>query len=120
MKKTAVHVMALICLLMAFPLFADKNESITGGRSALKAATVKTARMNARGKVVEISDKAVKIERIIKGRVEVMDFALESQLTGILVNDAVNVEYTLKDGKLMALRVARQTAGRPPAESDKR
>jgi len=41
-------------------------------------------------------------------------------LTGILVNDAVNVEYTLKDGKLMALRVARQTAGRPPAESDKR
>jgi len=120
MKKTAVHVMALICLLMAFPLFADKNESITGGRSALKAATVKTARMNARGKVVEISDKAVKIERIIKGRVEVMEFALESQLTGILVNDAVNVEYTLKDGKLMTLRVARQTAGRPPAESDKR
>ena len=112
--------MALICLLMAFPLFADKNESITGGRNALKAATVKTARMNARGRVVEISDKAVKIERVIKGRVEVMEFALESQLTGILVNDAVNVEYTLKDGKLMALRVARQTAGRPPAESDKR
>jgi hypothetical protein len=49
-----------------------------------------------------------------------MEFALESQPAGIVVNDAVNVEYTLKEGKLTASRVARQTAGRPPAEPDKR
>jgi len=63
--------------------------------------------MNARGKVVEISDKAIKIERSIKGNIEIMEFVLENPVRNVLVNDSVKIAYSVKDGKLTASRVAK-------------
>lgn len=100
----------VICLLAAFAFAADKPATESNQGAVLKTTTVKMAKMNARGKVVEISDKAIKIERSIKSNVEIMEFALEEPLKDIVVNDSVKIDYSVKDGKLTASRVAKLVA----------
>ena len=63
--------------------------------------------MHATGKVVEISDESIKIERTVKGDIENMEFALDKPFAGIMVNDSVKIAYTEKNGKLTASRVAK-------------
>ena len=65
--------------------------------------------MHARGKVIEISDEAIKVERTVKGQVEIMEFALEKPVKNMIVNDFVKIDYMEKDGKLIASRVAKVT-----------
>ena len=110
MKKTLVCMTGVICLLAAFAFAADKPATESNQGAVLKTTTVKMAKMNARGKVVEISDKAIKIERSIKSNVEIMEFALEEPLKDIVVNDSVKIDYSVKDGKLTASRVAKLVA----------
>ncbi len=78
----------------------------------MKATMQKAAKMNASGKVVEISDTSIKIERRIKGNTEVMEFALESPARDIVVNDSVKIDYIMKDGSLTASRVSKPKAGK--------
>lgn len=101
MKKTLVCMTGVIFLLAAFAFAADKPATVSN------QTVLKTAKMNARGKVVEIFDKAIKIERSIKGNVEIMEFVLESPVKDIVVNDSVKIDYSVKDGKLTASRVAK-------------
>jgi hypothetical protein len=110
MKKTLVCMTGVICLLAAIAFAADKPAANSNQGAVLKTANVKTAKMNARGKVVEISDKAIKIERSIKGNLEIMEFALENPVPDIAVNDSVKIDYSVKDGKLTAARVVRPAA----------
>lgn len=105
MKKVLVCATGIVCLLAVFAFAADKT-----GAPPAKSVFPKTATMNARGKVVEISEKAVRIERSIKGSVEIMEFALENPAVDIAVNDFVKIDYTIKDGKLTASRVAKPKA----------
>jgi len=112
MKKTLVCVIGAICLLAAFAYAADTPAKEIKQSAVLKTACVKTAKMNARGKVVEISDKAIKIERNIKGNVEIMEFVLENPVRDIVANDSVKIDYSVKDGKLMASRVAKPGAAK--------
>ena len=105
MKKVLICTTAIVCLLAVFAFSADKT-----GVPPTKGVFPKTATMNARGRVVEISEKAVRIERSIKGRTEIMEFALESPAADIVVNDFVKIDYTIKDGKLTASRVAKPKA----------
>lgn len=105
MKKVLVCATGIVCLLAVFAFAADKTVA-----PSTKSVFPKTATMNARGKVVEISEKAVRIERSIKGSVEVMEFALENPAADIAVNDFVKIAYTIKDGKLTASRVAKPKA----------
>ena len=65
--------------------------------------------MHATGKVIEISNESIKIERTVKGDIENMEFALDKPSAGIIVNDSVKIDYTEKDGKLIASRVAKVT-----------
>ncbi|MDD3248877.1 MAG: hypothetical protein PHF23_00690 [Smithellaceae bacterium] len=101
MKKVLICTTAIVCLLAVFAFSADKT-----GVSPTKGVFPKTATMNARGRVVEISEKAVRIERSIKGKTEIMEFALESPAADIVVNDSIKIDYTVKDGKLTASRIA--------------
>jgi hypothetical protein len=110
MKKTLACIVGLICLLAAFTYAADKTATEANQAITLKTTNVKTAKMNARGKVVEISDKAIKIERSIKGNLEIMEFALENPVPDIAVNDSVKIDDSVKDGKLTAARVVRPAA----------
>ena len=73
----------------------------------VKVSPVRIAKMNATGKVIEISDKAIKIERTVKNNVETMEFVLDKPAENIAVNDAVKIAYVEKDGNLLASRVAK-------------
>jgi uncharacterized protein (DUF342 family) len=65
--------------------------------------------MNATGKVIEISDSSIKIERTVKGNAETMEFVLEKPAVNITVNDSVKIAYIEKDGQLLVSRVVKAT-----------
>ncbi len=110
MKKSLVCLAGVFCLLAALSYAADKPVKELNQKAVLKTANIKTAKMNARGKIVEVSDAIIKIERSIKGNAEIMEFALENPVQGIVVNDYVKIDYSIKDGKLTASRVVKPGA----------
>jgi lipopolysaccharide export system protein LptA len=72
--------------------------------------------MSTAGKVLEISDKVLKIERTLKGKAETMEFFLEKSFTDITVGDQIKVSYLEKDGRNILTRVApaKKTAVQKP------
>lgn len=115
MKRTLIYITGVIFLYAAFAFAADKPATESNKGNVLKTTNVKTATMNARGKVVEISDTTIKIARSIKGDVEIMEFALENPIKDIVVNDSVKIDYSVKNGKLTAVRVVKPGAGKNAA-----
>jgi hypothetical protein len=87
--------------------FAADNTASMNKINPVKSNNIRAATMQAFGKVVEISDISVKIERTLKGDTEIMEFILEKPLTNIIVSDPVKIEYTEKDGKQTALKVSK-------------
>jgi hypothetical protein len=108
MKKALWYIVGAIFLLSTLAFAVDKPASPVTA-DPVKANLAKTARMHARGKVIEISDEVIKVERTVKGEVEIMEFALEKPVTNMIVNDSVKIDYVEKDGKLIASRVAKVT-----------
>jgi hypothetical protein len=106
MKKALVYITCTAFLLSAIAFAADKPASNVAA-DQVKASPVRIAKMNATGKVVEISDKMIKIERTVKNNVETMQFDLDKPTENIAVNDAVKIAYIEKDGNLLASRVAK-------------
>jgi hypothetical protein len=76
--------------------------------------------MSTAGKVLEVSDAVLKIERALKGKVEIMEFILEKPFPGIAAGDQVKVSYLEKDGRNVLIRVspAQKTAIRKPAKKE--
>lgn len=72
------------------------------------AAAAKETTMSATGKVKEISDVIMKIERTIKGKAEIMEFALDKTYPKISVGDKVKVSYITKDGKNVSTRLTKK------------
>ena len=70
-------------------------------------AAAKEASMSATGKVTEISDVILKIERSIKGKAEIMEFVLETTYPKISAGDRVKVSYITKDGKNVSTKVTK-------------
>ena len=108
MKKALWYVAGTIFLLSTLAFAADKATS-TDTVGPIKTNIVKAAKMHATGKVTEISDTSIKIERTVKGDVETMGFDLDKHAANIGVNDIVKIAYIEKDGKLIASRVAKVT-----------
>ena len=106
MKKALWYVVGTVFLLSTLAFAADKAAS-PDKAGPVKTTIVKAAKMHATGKVIEISDESVKIERTVKGDVETMEFALEKPVKNIIVSDSVKIDYMEKDGKLIASRVAK-------------
>jgi hypothetical protein len=122
MKKALVYIVGAAFLLSALAFAADKPVAVPAKTDAAKAAPAKIAKMNATGKVIEISDKAIKIERSVRNNVETMEFILDKPVENITVNDAVRIAYIAKDGQLLASRVAKITpkkAGNKAAVTEK-
>jgi hypothetical protein len=108
--KRLLMIAAVLMLLFCTLVFA-----------AEKTATAPPARprvpeMSTAGKVVEVSDTVLKIERSMKGDVETMQFSLEKPFTSIAVGDQVIVSYREKGGRNILIRVApaRKTAVQKP------
>ena len=104
--KKALCIVGLIFVLSTFAFAVDRPAS-TIRTDTVNTNIVKAAKMHATGKIIEISDEAVKIERTVKGDVETMEFALEKPAKNIKVNDSVKIDYVEKEGKLIASRVAK-------------
>ena len=108
MKKALWYAIGTVFLLSTLAFAIDKTDSSVKV-GPVKTYIVKAAKMHATGKVIEISDESVKIERTVKGDVETMEFALEKPVKSISVGDSVKIAYMEKDGKLIASRVAKIT-----------
>lgn len=61
--------------------------------------------MHATGKVLQVSAAFVKIERLVKGKKEIMEFVLNKPASHIGVSDYVKIDYKEENGKLMILRL---------------
>jgi hypothetical protein len=109
MTKVLVgYAVGAIFLLSTLAFAVDKPDSPVSAYP-VKTTIVKAAKMHARGKVIEISDEAIKIERTVKGDAENMEFALEKPVNNMIVNDFVKIDYIEKDGKLIASKVTKVT-----------
>jgi hypothetical protein len=108
MKKALWYIVGAVLLLSTLAFSADRAASLVKV-DPVKTNIVKAAKMHATGKVTEISDESIKIERIVKGDAETMEFALEKPVKNIIVSDSVKIDYMEKDGKLIASRVAKVT-----------
>jgi hypothetical protein len=62
--------------------------------------------MSAAGKVLEISDTILKIERTLKGKAEITEFILEKPFPNIAAGDQIKVSYLERDGRNVLIRVA--------------
>ena len=109
MKKALIYIVGVAFLLSAIAFAADNPASTAVKADPVKVIPVRIAKMNATGKVIEISDKTIKIERTVKNNVETMEFILDKPIENIIVNDAVKIAYIEKDGSLLASRVAKIT-----------
>jgi len=107
MKKAFLYILGGIFLLAAFAFAADKPAPEAIKVDAVKTNSVKAAKMNARGKVIEISDESITIERSVRGNVEKIEFELDKPVENVVVNDFVSIAYTEQDGKLMASRITK-------------
>ena len=112
MKRFSICILGAAFLLSAIAFAAD-NPASNAKTDTVKVAPVRIAKMNATGKVVEISDKTVKIERTVKNKVETMEFVLDKPSENIAVNDAVKIVYLEKEGKLVAFKVAKINPKKP-------
>lgn len=112
MKKFLFCITGAICLLAVFAFAADQTAAPSNPSTVMKPANVKIAKMNARGKVVDITGKSIKIERSIKGSVEIMEFTLENPAQDIVVDDFVKIDYIVKEGTLVVSKVAKLRAGK--------
>lgn len=114
MKKIWVGMAGVFFLLAVIAVAADQP---TTRGAAITTNTGKTTRMNATGKVIEVSTKAIKIERTIKDNVEIMEFDLEYPSAHISLNDSVKIEYSIKEGRLSASRVNKIDGLKNPARN---
>lgn len=119
MKKIISCVIYLIFLFSVVAFAADKLD-ITIPAGTVKSNPVKTATMHATGKVIEFSGLAVKIERTLKGKAEVMEFILEKSPENIGLNDFVKVGYVEKEGKLTAVTVSKIRLKTSPVNADRK
>jgi hypothetical protein len=107
MKRTLVYIVGVAFLLSALAFAADKPVTDTTKIDQARTNVVKSARMYATGKVIEISDSSIKIERTVKGNAETMEFVLEKPVENIAEDDAVKIAYIEKNGQLLASRIVK-------------
>jgi colicin import membrane protein len=137
MKRLMVLVVGLVFLFVSSVIAADtkapadakapaKAEAAKAepakadAAKAEKKAEKKVADKKASGKVLEVSDKALKIERTVKGKAETVEFVLDKALADIKAGDQVNVSYSVKDGKNVVTKAAVAAAKKKAEKAEKK
>ena len=106
MKKFICIVIAALLLSGFAVSAADKTPATHGAKKEYeKQEAARTAKMNAAGRVLEISAKSITIERSVRDMTETMTFALDKQVKNIAIGDLVSVAYVIKNEKLIAVSV---------------
>ncbi|PIP06610.1 MAG: hypothetical protein COX51_08415 [Syntrophobacteraceae bacterium CG23_combo_of_CG06-09_8_20_14_all_50_8] len=137
MKRLMIFVVGLVFVFSTVAFAVDKPAAAAKAKepvavtekataAAPKAAVaepvakaVKETKMTATGKVTEISDTMLKIERTIKGKVETVEFTLEKPCAKIVAGDKVKISYVTKDGKNVALKVTKVAAKKSAKKAKK-
>lgn len=99
MKRFSIITAALMLLCFTLAFAAEK-------KSAVPSPRPRVPEMSTAGKVIEVSDTVLKIERTLKGETETMEFFLEKPFTNIVVGDQIKVSYREKGGRNTLIRVA--------------
>ncbi len=94
---TIAAILTLLFFTLAFA--AEKTPTVPSPRP-------RVPEMSTAGKVIEVSDTVLKIERTLKGETETMEFSLEKPFTTVAVGDQIKVSYREKDGRNILIRVA--------------
>lgn len=107
--------LAVVLILIGFVLASAADKPVTGS-----PLTRRIPEMSVAGKVLEISDTSLKIERTLKGRAEIMEFEFEKASPEIAVGDQIKASYLIKDGRNILIRVApaHKTAVRKGSRKD--
>ncbi len=108
MKRLSVGMIVIAFVFGALAFAAEQGVKTPSKVEPAKAAAIKIVKMKATGRVVEVTDTSLKIERTAKGTVEPFEFALEKPLTKIKVGDKVSITYILKDEKNVITRITKQ------------
>ena len=138
MKRLMIFVVGLVFVFSTVAFAAEKPSgaaktekapaaAAVTGKAADKGAAkaepvakaVKETKMTATGKVTEISDVMLKIERTVKGKTETMEIVLEKACLKIKVGDKVKVTYVTKDGKDVAVKVVSKVAKKSAKKAKK-
>ncbi len=107
MKRAFVYTVSIAFLFSALAFASDRAVAENIKADQAKTNIVKSPKMNATGKVIEISDSSIKIERTVKGNAETMQFVLEKPTENVAVDDSVKIAYIEKDGQMVAIRAVR-------------
>ena len=102
----------------AVSISTDKAEAVKITQP--KATSSKITRMIANGKVVEVTDTVLKIERTVKRKdaiTEVMVFKLDKPVQ-VSVGDKVYVTYIKKDDDFIATRVNNVSKKKPEGKAE--
>src|SRR4030042_1663320 len=92
---------AAVLMLLSYTL------AFAAGKQPAAAPTPpRIPEMSAAGRVTEISDSVLKIERTLKGKTETMEFFMEKPFPNIAVGDQIKVSYLIKEGRNVLLRTA--------------
>jgi hypothetical protein len=108
MKRVTVWIIAAAFAFSALTFAGDQVVKVRPKPEPAKVTTEKVVGMKATGKVVDVTDTSLKIERTVKGAVEPFEFALEKPLTKIKVGDKVIITYIIKDEKNVITRITKQ------------
>lgn len=108
MKRLSLCIIVTTLVLWAFASAGDQAVKVPPKSDPAKAAIVKVVKMKATGKIVDITDTTLKIERTIKGSIETVEFLLEKPLTKFTVGDKVMVWYISQDEKNIVTRITKQ------------
>ncbi len=110
----------MVLLLAALFLFSGVAFGAEKAKEGAKAAPAKQAKMTATGKIVQLSDTLLVVERSVKGKAETMEFALEKPLADMKAGDKVTVHYVAKDGKNVATKVTKSEAAKKTEKTKKK
>ncbi|MBU4372653.1 MAG: hypothetical protein KKH02_00695 [Proteobacteria bacterium] len=110
MKRFMVWAIALVFLFCTSAIAATTPAAPAPGAPAAEKKEVKKVEKKdvkkTAGKVLEISDKTLKIERMLKGKAETIEFSLEKPFANIKVGDQLKISYIEKNGQNVLLKVA--------------
>jgi hypothetical protein len=96
-------VLSAACIVVAETAAPVKDSTNTIAPAIHKRIT----RMALTGKVMDITDSTIRIERTVKGNTEMMELDLEKPEQNIKSGDKVRVHYVEKDGKHVVTRITR-------------
>jgi len=108
MKRLMLLAAGIVFVFSASVFAIDGTSQSPTKADPSKAVVVKPpkeTKVSITGVVKDISNTAMSVERTVKGKTEIMEFALEKAVEKINIGDKVKVNYLKKDGKNIATRV---------------